>query len=240
MALQSLALGAGVAVGKVEEENTLSNVCAPTWVERRWFRFSTSVTVLRVFLCDCANFPCFLAPFPFSRWIYGYNLAVSVPSFAWGARSEEKMQRIFVESFFPDSDFSLDFCILVAMDLPKPATLACILLLKKKKTKSFREVIKSWEKCRRENKLLWECFASSIQSEPQNDVSFNSSKLFLLMRLARENYNFSDDVVCIHLGSNQGWQRSFADRVTKFEVLRCLLGKRLSWSFTTCILLDKI
>lgn len=71
------------------------------------------------FLCDCANFLCFLAPFPFSRWIYGYNLAVSVPSFAWGARSEEKMQRIFVESFFPDSDFSLDFCILVAMDLPK-------------------------------------------------------------------------------------------------------------------------
>lgn len=96
-------------------------------------------------------------------------------------------------------------------------------------------MIKSREKCRRENKLLWECFASSIQSEPQNDVSFNSSKLFLLMRLARENYNFSDDVVCIHLGSNQGWQRSFADCVTMFEKIRLIFGKRLSRLFTLCI-----
>lgn len=71
------------------------------------------------FLCDCANFLCFLAPFPFSRWIYGYNLAVSVPSFAWGTRSEEKMQRILLNHSFRTLIFHWTFVFSLPWISPK-------------------------------------------------------------------------------------------------------------------------
>lgn len=112
------------------------------------------------------QFPLFSRPFP----ILQVNLWLQFSRFGsivrWGARGEEKMQRILLNHSFRTLIFHWTFCISRCHGSPE-TTLACMSLLKMKKTKIISRSDQSREKCRRENKLLWECFASSIQSEPR-------------------------------------------------------------------------
>lgn len=94
--------------GGGKEENTLSNVCAPTWVAEGDF---VSVPVLRcyVFFMRLCQFPLFSRPFP----ILQVNLWQQFSRFGsivrLGCSKRGENAENFVESFFPDSDFSLDF-----------------------------------------------------------------------------------------------------------------------------------
>lgn len=121
MALQSLVLGAGVAVGKVaaEKKRIHYRMCARPHESSEGDFVSVPVLRCYVFFMRLCQFPLFSRPFPILQvnlWLQ-FSRFGSIVRLGCSKRGENAEN--FVESFFPDSDFSLDFCILVAMDLPK-------------------------------------------------------------------------------------------------------------------------